>query len=396
MKARAQGMPATAPGPTANSSPPITLVHDYLLVMRGAERTFAAMAQTYPQAPICTLLYDERTMRERFAGRTIVTSPLQRLGVRQSSFRRLLPLYPYAVRRLALPDCEVVLTSSSAFAHGVKVPAGASHVCYCHAPFRYAWYELERALSETPRPLRPALRIELARMRRWDRAASRNVDVYVANSELTRERIARYYERDSVLIHPPVETERFYRGEPGEALLVVSEIVAHKRVHVALEAARRANAPIRIVGSGPDHAALAAAYPAAEFLGRVDDEQLARLYAEARAVLVPSREEFGITAVEAQAAGKPVIAAAAGGALETVVDGETGILAALDDPDAFAQAIRDLDGMSFDPDDAERNAERFSVAAFQAKLRAEVERAAAERDASAQRCRTSTADIEDP
>jgi glycosyltransferase involved in cell wall biosynthesis len=283
-----------------------------------------------------------------------------------------MPLYPRAIERLRLPSCAVVLSSSSAFAHGVRVPPGALHVCYCHAPFRYAWYEQDRALSEVPSPLRPLLGLQLARMRRWDLAASSRVDSYLANSELTRERIRRFYGRDSVIIHPPVETQRFTPATPDEALLVVSELVTHKRVHVALEAARRAHVPIRVVGSGPDHAALSEAYPEAEFLGRTGDEALAELYARARAVIVPGIEEFGITAVEAQAAGRPVIAARAGGALETVLDGHTGRLAALDDPDSFARAIRELDELSFDPGAAVRNAERFSVAEFRRRLSAHV------------------------
>jgi glycosyltransferase involved in cell wall biosynthesis len=371
----------SVPTSTLRSSPRVALTHDYLLVMRGAERTFSAMTDLYPDAPIFTLLYDARTMDGWFAGHAITTSPLQRLGMRQSSFRRLLPLYPWAVARLRPQDTDVVLSSSSAFAHGLCVPADAVHVCYCHAPFRYAWYEEARALHETSALLRPLLRVQLRRMRKWDLCASHRVDSYIANSRLTQERIKRYYGRESVVIHPPVETQRFKTGTSGDALLVVSEIVRHKRVHVALEAARRASVPIQVVGSGPDHAALSEAYPEAEFLGRASDEDLVELYASARAVVVPSMEEFGITAVEAQAAGRPVIAAAAGGALETVLDGQTGLLAALDDPDAFAQAMCRIDDLDFDPARARENAERFSVAAFQRRLHAQIERVASERPA---------------
>jgi glycosyltransferase involved in cell wall biosynthesis len=356
----------------------VALAHDYLLVMRGAERTFAAIADLYRQAPIFTLLYDEEGTDGRFAGRSITTSPLQNLGIRQSGFRRLLPLYPAAVRRLRLPASQLVLSSSSAFAHGVTVPEGAVHLCYCYTPFRYAWYEEARALEELPRALRPLLRRELSRIRRWDLAASRRVDAYVAISELSRERIRRYYGREATIVHPPVETGRFAPGEPGEALLVVSELVRHKRIHIALEAARRAHAPIRVAGTGPDLELLRAAYPEAEFLGRVDDRELAGLYAGARALLVPSMEEFGITAVEAQAAGRPVIAAAAGGALETVIDGETGILATLDDIEAFREAIERIDSLSLSPERAVENSRRFSVAVFQRRI-AEQAAAALER-----------------
>jgi glycosyltransferase involved in cell wall biosynthesis len=373
------GRVRTAHEPPANrftsfSPPPlrVSIAHDYLLVMRGAERTFAAIADLYERAPIFTLLYDEEGTSRRFAGRSITTSRLQRLGVDQSSFRRLLPLYPNAVEHLRPPASDVVVSSSSAFAHGIPAPEGAVHICYCHTPFRYVWDEQNFALGEVAFPLRPLLRQQLRRIRDWDLAVSRRVDAYIAVSELGRERIRRCYGRDAPVIHPPVETHRFTPGCPGDSLLVVAEIVPHKRLHVALEAARRARAPIRIVGSGPDHAALSHAYPEAEFLGRIGDEDLVRLYAEARAVVMPSVEEFGITAVEAQAAGRPVIAAAAGGALETVIDGFTGRLAVTDDVESFKQAIEGIDKLDFDPDHARRNAERFSVAAFQRRLSAHV------------------------
>ncbi len=354
----------------------ITLAHDYLLVMRGAERTFAAMAATYPQAPIFTLLYDPTGTDERFSDHPINTSPLNRLGIGQRQFRRLLPLYPLAIRQLALPPSDVVLSSSSAFAQAVRVPPGAVHVCYCHAPFRYAWTERQRALEEVPAVLRPLLRRQLDWMRGWDESASHGVDAYLANSKLTQERIKRFYGRESKVIHPPVETQRFSPGNPGDALLVVTELVPHKRVDVALEAARQVNVPIEVVGAGPDYASLREAYPEVNFLGRVGDQELAALYASAKAVVVTSIEEFGITAVEAQAAGRPVIAARAGGVLETVIDGETGLLATPGDVSAFADAFEALDRLDFDPLRAIANADRFSVWRFQSLLSAFVEETA--------------------
>jgi glycosyltransferase involved in cell wall biosynthesis len=340
--------------------------------MRGAERTFAAMADLYADAPIYTLLHDEVATNRRFAGRSITTSLLQRLGVNQASFRRLLPLYPHAIERLKPTPSDVVLSSSSAFAHGIRVPEGAVHVCYCYTPFRYAWYEEAHALRETSPLLRPLLRQQLHCIRKWDLSASRRVDAYIAISELSRERIKRYYGRDAPVINPPVETHRFTPGTPGDSLLMVSELVAHKRLHVALQAARHAHVPIKVVGMGPSHHALHDAYPEVEFLGRASDTDLAELYASARAVIVPGVEEFGITAVEAQAAGRPVIAAGAGGALETVIDGQTGRLARMDDVESFTQAMRDIDKMDFDPAQAVRNAERFSVSAFQRRLAEQV------------------------
>lgn len=357
----------------------VTLVHDYLLVMRGAERTFAAIADLYDDAPVFTLLYDEAGVGARFSGREIHTSPLQRFGVGQRGFRRLLPLYPWAVGQLELPRSDVVLSSSSAFAHGVRVPPEAVHVCYCHAPFRYAWNEQARALEEVPRAVRPLLRRRLQAIRRWDLSASRRVDSYLANSQLTRERIKRFYDRESTVVHPPVETERFAPGVAGEALLVVTELVPHKRVDIALEAARRAHASIQVVGTGPDYARLKAAFPEARFLGRVTDDELAGLYSSARAVLATTVEEFGITAVEAQAAGRPVIAAGAGGALETVLEGRTGLFAPAGDVGGFARSIEALDELAFVSAEAVQNAARFSVANFRRRIAEQIDLASQQR-----------------
>jgi glycosyltransferase involved in cell wall biosynthesis len=363
------------------SSSSVALVHDYLLVMRGAERTFAAIADCWPDAPIYTLLYDEEGTRGRFADREIHTSYLQKPGVGQGNFRSLLPLFPRAVRSLRLDGYDTVISSSSAFAHGVVPDRGASHVCYCHSPFRYAWFETERALGEVRRPLRRPLRHALWRVREADRRASGSVSHYVANAAITQERIRRFWGRESSVVHPPVEVERFSPAAPEDYLLIVAELVRHKRIEVALEAASRAGREVRVVGEGPDRKRLESLYGGAagtaRFLGRVDDAELTGLYARAQAFVLPNVEEFGIAAVEAQAAGTPVIAAAAGGALETVVDGETGVLVEPDDVEAFAASMAETDFGRFDQDRIAAHARTFSTEAFQRKLRSEVDRAVA-------------------
>jgi glycosyltransferase involved in cell wall biosynthesis len=347
----------------------VALVHDYLLVLRGAERTFAAMTDAWPEAPIVTLLYDEQGTEGRFAGRSVTTSPLQRLPLDQSNFRALLWAFPPATRRLDLTGFDCVVSSSSAFAHGVRPPAGARHVCYCHSPFRYAWHEQARGLSELPGPLRPALALALRRHRAFDRKAAQAVDRYVANGEITRERIKRFWGRDADIVHPPVEVERFRIGAPGDHVLFVGELVRHKRPELAIEAATAAGRQIKVVGAGPELERLRARYGAdVEFLGRVGDAQLAGLYSEAAALVVPNVEEFGIAAVEAQAAGRPVIAVDAGGARETVVPGRTGLLVPDGDLAALARALR-ADLSAFDPHDIRAHAQRFSAAAFRARMR---------------------------
>ena len=355
----------------------VGLAHDYLLVMRGAERTFSAIAECYPGAPVYTLLYDEAGTRGRFAGRAVHASYLQRLGVRQQGFRRLLPLFPHAVERLPVARHDLIVSSSSAYAHGVRHRPDAVHVCYCHSPFRYAWFEQQRALDELPRPLRPALRLALARSRRWDRRVAQRVTHYVANSELSRERIARYFGREASIVHPPVEVDRFTIGEPEDYFLLVCELVRHKQVDVALEAVRRIGGRVRVVGAGPDLPRLRTCFAGtAEFVGRVEDEGLAALYRGALATIVPNVEEFGIVAVESQAAGRPVVAADAGGARETVLDGVTGVLTPPGDVVALAEALRETAWRGFDPAAARAQADRFAPQAFRERFAAEVARLA--------------------
>lgn len=341
--------------------------------MRGAERTFAAIADCFPDAPIYTLLYDPGSTGDRFGTRTVRTSYLQRSGIRQGGFRRLLPLFPRAAERLPVQDKDLIISSSSAFAHGVRTGEGATHISYCHAPFRYVWHERVSALEETPRYLRPAVRRLLERIQSWDLDASRRVSHYIANSELTRGRIERFYGREASVVYPPVDVDRFAIGEPEDFFLVVTEVVRHKRVEIALEAARRAHVAVKVVGVGPDLRHLGQAYGStAEFLGRVSDAELAALYGRARALIVPNVEEFGIAAVESQAAGRPVVAADAGGARETVVPGDTGVLVKPDDVDAFAEALAYTDFDRFSPALIARHAAQFSVAAFQRRFLAEL------------------------
>jgi glycosyltransferase involved in cell wall biosynthesis len=357
----------------------VALVHDYLLVMRGAERTFRDVAACWPGAPIHTLLYDAAAVGDHFAGHRVRASALQRLGLGQDRFRALLPLFPVAVERLRVGDARVVVSSSSAFAHGIHPPEGSVHVCYCHSPFRYVWHERERAVEEFPPAARRAGVRLLDRLRRWDLAASERVTQYIANSRLTARRIGEAYGREAAVVHPPVGVHRFAPSseEPEPWFLLVGELVRHKRPEVALEAAARAGVPMKVVGGGPELAALSRRFAStAEFLGRVGDEELAALYPRASALVVPAVEEFGITAVEAQAAGRPVIAAAAGGALETVVDGETGVLVPPGDVDSLARGLRDTDWLAFDPSAIRAHALQFSTEAFRARLVQAVERAA--------------------
>ncbi len=351
----------------------LALVHDYLLVLRGAERTFASMTEVWPDAPIVTLLYDEEGTQGRFANRDITTSRLQRLGLSQSNFRALLPVFPIAARRLKIGSYDRIISSSSAFAHGLHKPPGAIHVCYCHSPVPL---RLARAAdgavggeqaAPAPAPAVPApppfVRPE----------AAARVDQYIANGLITQERIKRYWSRDAPIVYPPVDVQRFSIGEAGDHVLFVGELVRHKRPDLAIEAAAEAGRWIKVVGTGPELGALQERYAGkAEFLGRVDDLELGRLYSEAAALVVPNVEEFGLVAVEAQAAGRPVVGINRGGVSETVIDGDTGMLVPDGDMSALARALRS-DFTRFDPRLISAHAQRFSREVFQTRLREVVE-----------------------
>jgi glycosyltransferase involved in cell wall biosynthesis len=358
----------------APASPRVALIHDFLLDIRGAERVFMAICDVWPDADVYTAVYDEEGTEGRFAHRPINTSFLQRLRPTARTFRPLLPLYPYAIESFDLRGYDIVVSSSSAWAHGVIVDEGATHVCYCHNPFRYAWNARDETLSGRNGLGRATLSVVFNRWRQWDWIAAQRVDRYVANSHTTSRRIARYFNRDATVLYPPVETERFTPGRVADYYLVVSELMPHKRISVAVEAFARLGLPLVVVGDGPDARRLRRMAPAnVAFEGRVSDERAAQLFEGCRALVVTATEEFGIAAVEAQAAGRPVIAYAEGGALETVIEGDTGTLFHPCRPEALAEAVRRFDADSVAPEVCIENAQHFDVRRFQAGLRAIVE-----------------------
>jgi glycosyltransferase involved in cell wall biosynthesis len=289
------------------------------------------------------------------------------------TFRGLLPLYPYAMEALDLDAYDLVVSSSSAWAHGVIAGDHAVHVCYCHNPFRYAWSEREATLRARGPLLRPPLRLLLNRWRQWDYIAAQRVDAYVANSRLTASRVRRYLGREATILHPPVELERFAPvpvERVGAHYLVLAELMAHKRIDVAVRAFNALGLPLLVVGDGPELRRLRRiAGPSVTFAGRVSDERVAHLLGRARALVVTATEEFGIAAVEALAAGRPVIALGQGGVRESVVEGVTGTFYEPCDPAALAEAVRTFDPLSVDPRACRAAAERFGAERFQEQLK---------------------------
>ena len=351
--------------------PRVALIHDFLLDLRGAERVFAAICDAWPEADVFTAVYDEAGTEGRFAARTVHTSFLQKLRPTSRTFRPLLPFYPHAVESFDLRGYDTVISSSSAWAHGVLVDPGAVHVCYCHNPFRYAWSEREATLEARGPVVRPALRFLLSRWRQWDWIAAQRVDRYVSNSRTTAERVRRYLGRESTVLHPPVELHRFTPGQVGAHYVVLAELMAHKRIDVAVEAFNRTGLPLVVIGDGPEGGRLRRlAGPSVTFTGRIPDPQVAEVLAGARAIVVTAVEEFGIAAVEALAAGRPVIAFGDGGVRESVQPGVTGVFYERNDPAALAETVLGFDALGVDSAACRAAAERFSVPRFQSGLAA--------------------------
>jgi glycosyltransferase involved in cell wall biosynthesis len=357
----------------------VALVHDFLLDLRGAERVFLEMCEIWPQADVFTAVYDEDGTEGRFAHRDVHTSFLQKLHPTSRTFRGLLPLYPAAIESFDFSGYDLVISSSSAWAHAIICDENTTHVCYCHNPFRYAWNDREHTLAERRDPFsRAALRALFRRWRQWDWIAAQRVDRYLANSETTKARIKAYFGRDAEVVYPPVEIDRFVPGPLGDYYVVLSELVPHKRIDRAVHAFNKLRRPLVIVGDGPDAQRLRRlAGNSIRFEGRVSDARVAELLASCRALVQPSVEEFGIAAVEAQAAGRPVIAARGGGALETIEDGVTGTHWE-GDSDGLAEAVSRFDDQAIDPVACVANAARFGTEQFRLTLPAVVERAVAE------------------
>ncbi len=364
--------------PLTTDTARVALVHDFLLDLRGAERVFLQLCDLFPQADLFTAVYDRAGTEGRFADRTVNTTYLQRLRPTAHTFRPLLPFYPAAIESLDLRGYDLVVSSSSAWAHGVLPDVHAVHVCYSHNPFRYAWNAREETLAGQPPLLRPVLAEILRRWRQWDQLAAQRVDAYVANSHTTALRIDRYLGREAAVLYPPVEVDRFSPGVVGDHYLVLSELMAHKRIELAVRAFTRLSLPLIVVGNGPDARRLQRlAGPTVQFTGRVGDQRVAELLRTARALVVTATEEFGIAAVEAQASGRPVIAVRDGGVLETVIEEETGVFFDRPEVDDLVAAVAAFDALAVDPSACVASARRFDVARFQRGFRAIAEQALA-------------------
>lgn len=352
----------------------IAIVHDWLNQIGGAEAVLEKMVEMFPQAPVFTTIYWRRGMPARYRAWDIRPTWLDRAPFIYGHHQPYLPLYPLAVQSMDLRSYELILSNKSGFCHGVRTTSEQLHIDYCLTPTRYVWdYAGYAAREGFGWAVDLLLRLLIRRLQGWDRRAADRVDYFIAISREVQARIARFYERESTIIYPPVDTSRYWPSPdpPGDYFLVASRLIPYKRIDLAVRACSELDLPLIVVGEGRDRAALEAiAGPTVRFRGRVRDDELRELLAHCRAFIFPGHEDFGIAPVEAQAAGRPVIAYAAGGALDTVLDGQTGLFFYEQTPEALVDTIQRLDSVYFDPAAIRRNAERFSVDRFKGELRA--------------------------
>ncbi|MFA6428130.1 MAG: glycosyltransferase [Candidatus Buchananbacteria bacterium] len=350
----------------------IALVHDHLAQDGGAERVLKIIQQTFVGAPTYTLFYNPQKADPFFAKQDIRTSWLQQMPGITKHYQWYLTLMPAAVESLKFEEYDVVLSDTSSFAKGIITGPQTLHLCYCHTPTRYIWSDRHTYVKELHynRLVKLAIPAVLSRLRQWDFMAAQRPDKFLANSALVQKRIAKYYHRPSQIIHPPVETNNFkIAPKVGNYFLIGGRLVAYKRYDLAVKAFSRIGLPLKIFGEGPELANLQKlAKKNIEFLGKVDYQQLTKLYSECLAFLHPQEEDFGITAVEAMAAGRPVIAYAAGGALETVIPGVSGQFIDEQSWEAIIDAVIRFKPENLNPLAIKNQAEKFSVANFQQQL----------------------------
>lgn len=401
-----------------NSNPirRVALVHDWLNGMRGGEKVFEIFCEMFPKATVFTLFYEPDQISDAIRRMKVVESPLARLPGARKRYRWLLPILPLAVERFPTQDFDLVISTSHCVAKAARPPRRGLHLCYCFTPMRYIWDQFDQYFPSGPGPAewggfvksedwsalkrsasewskRMAMSLARGPLQRWDRRAADRVDAFFADSRNVAKKIRRYYGRNSKVVYPPADTEFFTPDGASPRndapFLVVSALVPYKRIDRAIEAANALRRRLVVVGDGPERKRLEAlAGPTVEFLGWVDNDTLRDCYRGCRALLYPGEEDFGITAVEAQACGRPVIALGRGGALETVdggtlgaveagtrgavEGGRTGLFFGKASAEGLAAAMKVFDSMRFSPADCRARAERFSRDGFRQRMESEI------------------------
>lgn len=359
----------------------IALVHDYLVQHGGAEKVLESFCALFPHAPIYTIVYDRAAMRETFADRRIITSRLQRVPLARTHHRIFPALMPMAVEEFDFSAYDIVLSDSSSFAKGIITRPETLHISYVHTPMRYAWDDCQKYTADFgfPKMVERIVPIIMNGIRLWDRVTADRVDHYIANSQFVARRIKKYYGKDATVINPPVDIERFFIAPPERVqpyYLMVGRIIAYKRHDIAIEAFNRLGLPLKIIGRGPELAALKRkAKSNIEFLGRVTDEEKARYYAECQAFIFPQEEDFGIVAIEAMASGRPLVAYRGGDIVEHMRDGVTGVFFDAQTPESLMDGVRRVQNLRCDPNAIAARARGFDREIFQRRIKDYVENA---------------------
>ncbi|MFA6098573.1 MAG: glycosyltransferase [Patescibacteria group bacterium] len=355
----------------------IALVHDHLNQLGGAERVLKVFCEMFPQAPVHTLIYDEKNTQHVFSDYKIIESFITRFPMARKKFRWYLPMMVPATESYDLSGYNVVLSDSSGLAKGVLTSPKTMHVCYCHTPTRYLWSDHNEIIDKLERVKLIGRFSQLYRsyLRMWDRLAADRVDFFIANSQFVARRIKKYYHRDSVVINPPINIKRFsVSREIGDYYLIVSRLRPYKKVDIAIQAFNKLGLPLYIIGEGGEYDRLKAiAKPNIKFLGFVSDQEVIKCLSHCRAFIHPQEEDFGITPVEAMACGRPVIAYEAGGALETVIPGKTGVLFDEQSWEALADTIIHFRHEDFNPEEIRRHAEKYDIEEFKQRINAFIE-----------------------
>jgi len=360
----------------------LAIVHDYLTQKGGAERTVVAMCEAFPEAPVFTSIYSPKGTLKDFKGRKINVTYLQSLYKVFRNHRALLPFYPRAFKSIDLSGFDVVLSSSSAFANGVKKPEGATHISFCYNPARFIWMKDAYLAEENLAFLKAMyLKLALTKLKQWDLNAAKNIDYFIAISSTVKDRIKEFYGRDSSVIYPPVDCNNFSISERIEDYyLIVSRLIGHKRVDIAIRAFNALGLKLKIVGRGPQYPVLKRmASKNIEFIGGVGEKELGQLYSRCTALIFPQEEDFGIVPLEANASGRPVIAFAKGGALETMKpcsnagDGGTAVFFHNQKPEDLMAAVKKSADLKFDPKKLRENALSFDKSVFISNIKNKVQ-----------------------
>ncbi len=357
----------------------IAFVHDYLVQYGGAERVLQAFTEIWPQAPIYTLIHDAEAVHHQFDNKEIRTSFLQKVPFAKRHHRIFPPLMMLAIEQFNLDYYDIVLSDSSSFAKNIITKADTLHISYCHTPMRYGWDDCQYYTQEYnfPSVVKMISPILMNYIRMWDWQATNGVDKFIANSKFVQGRIKKYYNRKSVVINPPVDVDRFYiskEKELGDYFLLVGRMMKYKKMDLVIEAFNKLKLPLKVVGRGVEFKNLQKiAGPTIEFLGRISDEELKRIYSRAQAFIFPQEEDFGIVAIEALASGRPVIAYRAGDVEEHIENEKSGIFFDNQTEEDLIQAIKKFQKTNFDPHYIRQQALKFDKERFKTEIKKLVE-----------------------